>query len=89
VFEFRFGKLQNFWSAPNSAESSKVSGNFWSSDSGSSVAQTAPSREKTMRIAYGYLVSKAVPCTHGQNFIAVLIYISDESIPLESTRYFG
>jgi hypothetical protein len=42
-----------FWSAPNSAESSKVSGNFWSSDSGSSVAQTAPNREKTMRIAYG------------------------------------
>jgi len=89
VFEFRFGKLQNFWSAPNSAESSKVSGNFWSRDSGSSVAQTAPSREKTVRIANGYLTSTAVPCTHGQKYIAVLIYVSDENTPLKSTRYFG
>ena len=49
----------------------------------------APSREKTMRIAYGYLASTAVPCTHGKNCVAILIYISDENIPLKRTRYFG
>lgn len=81
MFGVLFGKLQNFWSAPNSAESSRVSGNFWSIVSGSSVPQTAPRRQKTMRIAYGYLTSTAAPWTHRQNWITLLIlYVGHEHI---------